>query len=412
MSDSLKGLGDIASAYLPRHKSGESQSAPSASKTWGGDGYSPTSNTVRTMSIMQQTVTARLQASFATPNEQASDQATAATSKNTYSPENVAQRILSHVGNYLERLQEQGASDERLGDVFEIAKSSVQKGIEDANEKLKALGWLNESVEKGIEETQSLISEGFDSLEDFFLGAKGVSTVEQVSSTSYSRQDAASFELVTQEGDRVNVSMYSLQASESAESSISSGDNNANFLRYQSQTQAFAFDFSVEGDLSDIELKAINDMMNAAGQVSDLFFSGDVMGALQKGFDKGFDASALASFSMSLQTQQTIKSTQAVSAYDQNTGMRSIQEPLAEYRETLETMAEKASEIFDDFQAVVDTVLSEIMKMREQQSDKLENMQQAYQYQQEMMSRISQLFLPEQFVNNAEESPGVEPAAS
>ena len=73
----------------------------------------------------------------------------------------------------------------------------------------------------------------------------------------------------------------------------------------------------------------------------------------------GFDASTLASFSMTLSTSQTAKSSQAVSAYGQNSGMRSVQEPLVAYRDALESFAEKTAEIFEDFRDAATTALNE-----------------------------------------------------
>ena len=394
MSDSLKGLGDLASAYLSQGRAVDSQANHKAVKSWGSDGYSPTTGVSRSMSIVHQSVTSRIQTAFSAPNQNAAAQANTATSKhNDYSPENVAQRILGHVGNYLENLQEDGADSERLTEVLRIAKSAVQKGMEDASEKLKALGWLNGSVEEGIDETKSLLADGFDSLEKFFLDGDSQVAAAQVSAASersYSRSDASQFEITTQEGDKVSINVYALQESVSGQAASASEDG-ISYLRYESQSQSFAFDFSVEGDLNEAEKAAIEDIMKSAGKVSDLFFSGDVMGAIQKGFDMGFDPSTLASFSMTLNTSQTVKTSQAVSAYAQNSGMRSIQEPLADYRDALESLAEKTSKIFDDFRDVADTALTAIMTMREEQAAKLESMSQLYEYQREMVSRIRDL---------------------
>lgn len=114
-------------------------------------------------------------------------------------------------------------------------------------------------------------------------------------------------------------------------------------------------------------------------------------GAIQKSFEMGFDSSALASFSMTLSTSQTAKSSQAVSAYGQGAGMRSVQEPLVAYRDALESFAEKTAEIFDDFRNAATTALDSIMAMREEQASKLDSMNEMYQYQREMIARIADL---------------------
>ncbi|MFD1384768.1 DUF5610 domain-containing protein [Rhodanobacter aciditrophus] len=394
MSDSLKGLGDLASTYLSQGRAADSQASQKAVKSWGSDGYSPSTGVSRSMSILQKSVTTQVQYTFSANAETGTTQSSNSTSaKNDYSPENVAQRILSHVGNYLENLQENGADSERLSEVLETAKSAVQKGVEDATEKLKALGWLNDPVEQGISETETLVADGFDALEKLFLDSDTQVEAAQltaVSSQSYTREDSSQFEIKTREGDIVSFNLYALQSNGSGQA-ISVSDDDVNYVRYESQTQEFAFDFSVEGDLNETELAAIKEMMASAGSVSDMFFSGDVAGAIQKSFDMGFDASTLASFSMTLSTSQTAKSSQAVSAYGQNSGMRSVQEPLVAYRDALESFAEKTAEIFEDFRDAATTALDAIMAMREEQASKLDSMDEMYQYQREMIARITDL---------------------
>ena len=126
----------------------------------------------------------------------------------------------------------------------------------------------------------------------------------------------------------------------------------------------------------------------------------------------GFDTSQLASFSMSLSTTQTAKTSQAVSAYGQGigSGMRSIQEPLMNYREALEKSAQKASEIFSDFQQVVDSVLTDIMTMREDQAHRMDDMQQVYAYQREMIDRVSHWLMPQ--YNESQADQGSAPSNS
>ena len=397
MSDPLKGLGSLVSNYASQHRNqGTAAESPVTQKSWGSDGYSPSSSSNRAMGLIQQSVSSRLSISVETKSNASSDQVSSQDTQNDFSPEKVAQRILSHVGNYMEKLQKEGAGDERLSTVFESAKEAVQQGLEDAQEKLEALGWLtNAGVQQGIDETRSLLDEGFDSLESVLFDKSDLvsSSIEGSASASYSREDYSQMKVTTQEGDVVSINLYSLNQSDTSES-ISLSDEGLSFSRYESSSQAFAFDFSVEGDLNDDELAAIQTMMQSAGEVSDLFFSGDVSGALQKGFDMGFDASQLANFSMTLQTSQTAKTSQAVSAYSQNNGIRSIQEPLSEYRQALEETMLKASEIFDDFRSVVENTMSDILAMREQQEQTMTDMKQIFEYQQEMVDRIAQWIQP------------------
>lgn len=418
MSDPLKGLGHAMPSFIANnHNQASSIDQAQVAKQWGEDGYVPSSASYRSMGVIQQSMSVRLAASFSTPSTEAAEQATTATSKsdNDFSPEKVAQRIMSHVGNYMEKLQKNGANDERLAAVFDSAQEAVQKGLDDAKEKLDALGWLtNGDVQQGIDETQSLLDEGFEALRKAFFEPADVSGAAEVSMASemnYRREDYSQIQMTTQEGDVVKLNLYSLSASAQGEAA-SMSENGLTYSRYESSSQSFAFDFSVEGDLNDDELAAIQDMMKSVGKVSDLFYDGDIAGALQKGFDMGFDASQLASFSMTLQTSQTMKTSQAVSAYSQNPSMRSIQEPLGEYRQALEEAVKKTSELFDDYRQVVESTMSDIMAMREQQAQKMADMQQVFEYQQQMIDRISQWLMPDEAQNVPDSVSGTENAVA
>jgi len=138
MSDPLKGLGNLVSNYATQQRNQSASADSSVSqKSWGADGYSPSSSSYRAMGLVQQSVTARFNASIEGRISSTAEQANTHESKNDFSPERVAQRILSHVGNYMEKLQQDGASDDRLSTVFASAKEAVQQGMDDAKEKLE-----------------------------------------------------------------------------------------------------------------------------------------------------------------------------------------------------------------------------------------------------------------------------------
>ncbi|MEC8484694.1 MAG: DUF5610 domain-containing protein, partial [Pseudomonadota bacterium] len=103
MSDPLKGLGNLVSNYATQQRNQSASADSSVSqKSWGADGYSPSSSSNRAMGLVQQSVTARFSASIEGRTSSTAEQASTQESKNDFSPERVAQRILSHVGNYME----------------------------------------------------------------------------------------------------------------------------------------------------------------------------------------------------------------------------------------------------------------------------------------------------------------------
>lgn len=100
---------------------------------------------------------------------------------------------------------------------------------------------------------------------------------------------AYEFAVTTADGDQVTVSAYS----EFARSEF--GDQ-----RYERNL----FDFTVEGELDEGELMAINDLLGQVNQVADLFFNGNVYSAYEEALEIGFDNPELVQFSFNLAQAQ------------------------------------------------------------------------------------------------------------
>ncbi len=91
---------------------------------------------------------------------------------------------------------------------------------------------------------------------------------------------------------------------------------------------------SVEGDLSDEELSAINDLVGKVGELTNDFFSGDLETALSQAMNLSYDTTQLADFSLDLSLKQSVSAyaygIQFVPAtVPANTSDTAIDEPVA-----------------------------------------------------------------------------------
>jgi hypothetical protein len=134
------------------------------------------------------------------------------------------------------------------------------------------------------------------------------------------------FELTTQEGDRVQVSVRqklgAMQQTTLVAAGATDGQNTA-LVGSLSQLQAGRFDASigihVQGNLNEDELKALQAVMKQVGELAQDFFSGDMQGAVEELSQMHFDKSQLASFDLNMRQRVQVQQRQqaAVQVYQE-----------------------------------------------------------------------------------------------
>jgi len=244
-------------------------------------------------------------------------------------PAAVVKNVLSEIGAGLARTQQLSGSGSvasilegvskafdvvfdrvarQYGDTDEIAEE-LRDGAIEARTGVQNLENRYPNIDRdtrldGVEDGRS--GSGDLSLENFeptkrsndFDGALG-NRVASVSSLSELRSRGASFNLVTQDGDRVEISFSDVSAS-SVQLGRAGGSGELSVLSaYDSR-----FAFSVSGNLDEGELDAINNLLSQLNEVSASFFAGDFVDAFEKALGVGFDGSEIARFSLDLSQVQ------------------------------------------------------------------------------------------------------------
>ena len=250
------------------------------------------------------------------------------------SPKEVAATVLGFVENRINAEKSSGASNERLNDLMAQAKSGIEKGYAQAEKDIKDLGLMTDELSEEISEGFELINQGLDKIEqginnpvidknsntqktpienssenkpklstelfarsDKLEASKGLNSQEVKASSSIKQltENTADFVLNTQEGDQILIRMSDLQRVDYDKNS--SGES-------LGVVQSSSFEFSVNGDLNDNELQAINDILEQVGNISSLFFSDQFEEAFSSALNLGFDSSQIASFALDLSKLQ------------------------------------------------------------------------------------------------------------
>ena len=138
----------------------------------------------------------------------------------------------------------------------------------------------------------------------------------------YSKAESFSLDLTTKEGDRVTINFSHASAMQSSLGATSDGQGGSATAFNVSRAERNEFQFSIEGDLNDDELEAIQNLIQDVSLIADDFFAGDVQAAFEQASEFDMDRSQLSSMSLNMSRSEQYT---AVAAYQevQNNGNNS-----------------------------------------------------------------------------------------
>ena len=229
--------------------------------------------------------------------------------------EKVAGNILGFIERRLQMDVAEGATREQLESRLEAGLAGFKKGFAEASEKLKALSMLSPEVEQDIGTTYDLVLNGIDALREKFLGAvtetentpeaTPLATRQQAygalvnSSYQYASASSFSFQLTTADGDKVTISASSSKAfSSQYTKGVGAGSSVEAMNASYSATRASTW--SVQGDLNEQEMQAIEDLLGQVNQLAGDFFAGNLDEAFNQALALGYDQEQITAFSLNL----------------------------------------------------------------------------------------------------------------
>jgi hypothetical protein len=226
--------------------------------------------------------------------------------------EKVANNILGFIERRLKMDQAEGATQEELEARLEAGLSGFKKGFAEAEEKLKALEMLSPEIAADIGKTYTLVTEGIDKLREQLLGGVPqeapvddkslVDTAARFQSFGAMGSASArdfSYELTTREGDKVRINASASQSMGLAYNAAVDGDSQSVEMagRYSSSQ---SFSLEIQGDLSEEELGAINELLGKVNSLADDFYAGNLDEAWNQALSLGFDQEQISEYSLSL----------------------------------------------------------------------------------------------------------------
>lgn len=229
--------------------------------------------------------------------------------------EKVAGNILGFIERRLSLDKADGASAEELSSRLEAGLKGFKQGFAEAEEQLKALDMLTPDIATDIGKTYDLVIAGIEELREKFLGAqdKEESAADRREDTAdlaratlaagqydYARANSFSFTLKTADGDTVTIDAKAAQSLSLSEAYTSGEGEEQSYSLSASYASSNAFDLSIEGELDEGELKAINELLGQVNNLADDFFAGDLDSAFDAALELGYNSEEITSYSLNL----------------------------------------------------------------------------------------------------------------
>ncbi len=232
-----------------------------------------------------------------------------------------ANTILGFIERRLQLDVADGATQEQLKSRLDAGLEGFKKGFAEAAEQLKALSMLSPEVEADIGETYEQVTSGIDALRSKFIVGTKESAVPATKNSSpaspikaptqinniavqeglyeYAEARDFRFELTTKEGDKVII-----RASSSLGVSVAAGVDGSGSYTNASKSSASNFSLSIEGDLNDDELNAINDLLGRVDKLAGQFYAGNLDDVFDKAVGLGYDDQQITGYSLNLSQVQ------------------------------------------------------------------------------------------------------------
>nr|WP_242521517.1 DUF5610 domain-containing protein [Motiliproteus sp. SC1-56] len=229
-----------------------------------------------------------------------------------FSPKKVAERITGFVAQGLEQAHRDGKSGLQVENLRRQALEGIQRGFEEARGILEAMGLLSEELASTIDRTQALTLKGVEGLQPQAAPEHSGKTAF-MAAERYQSAESLSLKVRTRDGDEVTIHFNRASDYQAGFASYSDGQvSAATFSLARSESSHYRF--SVEGELDEDEIDALQALIKDVNEIADDFFDGDIQAAFEQAKEFRLDTTELAAMSLRLSQSQSYS---AASAYQQ-----------------------------------------------------------------------------------------------
>ena len=290
-----------------------------------------------------------------------------------FSPDRIAQNVLSFIDSAMASLRANDADAAAMEKKMALAQAAVEKGFAEAKDILQSFGAWDGKVKENAESARNLIHKGLDArraeAQPALAPTRSATGLQSASLAAHDMKRAETFEMEikTREGDTVKLS-YSVNQSAGFKASRIADDGGITQTLSAYSSKSENLTFSVQGDLNDDEKQAIANLMKGVDKLAQDFYGGDMQGAMRHAMALDMDKEQLSSLSLDLgytQSRSAITAYRQVGALDRNgNGLAPLNQreigTLGDFNQGLEATLREAGRFFQDADQMVKKLFSDM----------------------------------------------------
>lgn len=231
-----------------------------------------------------------------------------------FTPRKVAVRISDFVELGLAQARRSGKTETEVEQLRQQAIGGIEKGFAEARSILSTMNLLSDEIAATLDDT---LEQTLNRLQGLAPTASqpslSGSRTHVLAAERYQAAETLSLNVKTQDGDDVIIT-FSKQSD--YQSSIGGyADTSGSALSFSmDRTESSDYRFSVEGDLDEAEIGALQRLIKDVNEIADDFFDGDIQTAFAQASEFRMDKTELASMNLQLTRSASYRS---VTAYEQ-----------------------------------------------------------------------------------------------
>jgi len=316
-----------------------------------------------------------------------------------FSPEKVANRIGDFVAQGLEAARRSGRSEEDIQNMYNAAVSGVEKGFAEARDILDNLGMLQGSIAENIDATEEQTFSALDALNPSLRDTINSNTISRLTAAErFDQAESLSLTVTTQDGDEVTINFASQSRSEQSYGIETDGSSTSALFNI-SRSEESSYQFSVNGDLDNDEIDALQNLIKDVNEIAGEFFDGDIQKAFDIASEYQMDKSELSSMNLQLsQTEQYSSIAKYSQVENQNAVTQDAAKRLGNYAQSFEGVTtdpklDFVNEIREFSQELLESLVTQDARYREADNDKQHQHNQRLDTINELANRMQPSFV-------------------
>jgi len=245
------------------------------------------------------------------------------------SSQQAADTILSFISQRIKSDQGNGANSDELLQRLEQGLEGFVKGFNEAKDIIEDMGLLTPALSGEINTTYDLVTKGVEALRNEINGIATERANTVIVEANLSSSESFSLAVTTQDGDRVSIEIS--RAEQASFSSLNAS---------QQYSSSNSFNLSVEGELDEGEMAALNQLLQDVDQIAGDFFKGNYAQAFEQAIELNINKDELNSLDLQLKKTTTIQALAAYGSTVQNDSenTKQVASPITELNNLLDNI--------------------------------------------------------------------------